>query len=371
MSGATVAALTGSGRAAIHSVLIRGDDSPSIVNQLFRGEGQSPHGIVVGDNEEILDDAILIEWPGNRPGYLLSLHGSPLIRDRVIERCLDLGASRCGSTVDLWSSPGSGVHPIIKNEALHRLPQASSKEACAFLLEQSSQLGFAGWVEKAARAAPEAADVDQLLHRASVGISMLEAPTVVLAGAPNAGKSTLFNVLYGQQMVLTSEQPGTTRDLLEAEVCIDGFPIQVIDGAGLRNAAAEVEREGIRRMQEAMARADLVVYLVAPGDREPGKGQFGTPEERTLVVHSRRDETGDGMVGGLGISSVTGEGIAELQRSILQQLHGEDRDLGALPCPFLPRHIDLLVDIRSALDAGEDPAQLIGQYGTSQMGGAR
>ena len=371
MSDATVETLTGAGRAAIHAVLLSGVDSPSILDQAFRGTGLSPHGTVIGAEGEIIDDVIVIEWPGAEPRFLFTLHGSPLIRDRIIERFTELGASRASSCAHLWSQDGAGQRLKIRDEALQALPHAVSKEACAFLLEQSSELGFSGWFERAASKGVHRDELDQLLRWAPIGIGMLQPARIVLAGPPNAGKSTLFNVLYGEERVLTSQQPGTTRDLIEGEVCWCGFPIQLVDGAGLRSAAAEVEQEGVRRMQRAMEEADLVVYLIPPGGSVALPGHHGTAPERTLVIHSRRDEDPEGVVEGLAVSSVTGEGIVALQQQILHQLYGSDRNLSGRACPFLPAHQEMLVHIGSTLDAKGDLGALLRQYGTSEMGGPR
>lgn len=370
MSDASVVSLTGPGRAAIHVVLLHGPDSPSILDQVFRGQGISPHGVVFGAEDEVIDDAILLEWPGSEPRYLLTLHGSPFIRDRVIARFVDLGAKHVDSVDGLWALDDDGFRNVIRSEALQFLSNTISNEASRFLLEQASGDGFSGWFEQSLSHPIDLDELDQMLLRAPVGIGMLKAARVVLAGPPNAGKSTLFNLLYGSQRVLTSEQPGTTRDLIEGEVCFGGFPVQLVDGAGLRDSSEEIEREGIRRMKKAMEQADLVVYLVPPGQLELHPGQHGTPVDRTLVVHSRRDEDqATEAVGRFAISSITGEGIDALQEGILEQLYGRDRDLAGLRCPFFPAHVDLLVDIRSVVNSGGDPAPVIRQYGASQLGG--
>ena len=368
MHDATVEALTGPGRAALHAVLLSGPDSASIIDQAFRGRGVSPHGTVIDADGEVIDDVILIAWPGEEHRFLLTLHGSPLIRDQIIERLIQLGATPALSTARLWSSAAKKCCSRVRDEAFVALPHAISEQACAFLLQQASEDGFAGWLERSRQGQVVRHEVEELLARADLGIGMLEAARVVLAGQPNAGKSTLFNVLLGQERVLTSPQPGTTRDLITARACFSGFPIELVDGAGLRSAAAEVEQEGVRRMQAAMEAADLVVYLVPPGADAPVDGLNRT---RTLVIHSRRDEDPGSEIEGPGISSVTGEGLPQLQDRILRELYGDDRVLAQRACPFLPGHKDLLMELESALDAGEDPAGILHQYGASELGGCR
>ncbi len=371
MSEITVSVLTGPGRAAIHTILLSGHGSRSIVDQVFRGQGLSPHGNVVDSQGEVIDDVILLDWPGEIPRYLFTLHGSPLIRDRVFERLVEQGASVVENPLSLWSPTESSWRRKIREEALRALPQAASSQVCAFLLEQASAVGFSGWFEKACTDGVVRSEVEELLQRFRLGIGMLQAPRVVLAGEPNAGKSTLFNTLLGQERVLTAAEAGTTRDLIAGEVCFTGFPVELVDGAGLRDAPGEIEQEGVRRMKAAMDQADLVVYLVPPGGRVPLAGQNGTPLERTLVIHSRRDEADSGSVVDLGISAISGEGLPALQEAILEGLYGHDRNPGGKVCPFLPQHKDLLEAIRSTLDAGEDPRQLLREYGAREMGDAR
>jgi tRNA modification GTPase len=90
--------------------------------------------------------------------------------------------------------------------------------------------------------------------------------TVVLAGAPNAGKSSLLNALAGRDVAIVSEEAGTTRDILAVDLDLSGYPVRVIDTAGLREAAGVVEREGVRRARDRAATADLVLLLVPTDD---------------------------------------------------------------------------------------------------------
>lgn len=131
-----------------------------------------------------------------------------------------------------------------------------------------------------------------------------EGAKVVLAGATNAGKSSLFNALLKENRAIVSSVPGTTRDYLEAECEMDGIPVRLFDTAGLRDGCDEVEREGILRSEKMIEEADLVVYVLDGDEREPvDKG------ERTIYVHSKSDIT---RSDGLSFSSLTGEGLGEV-----------------------------------------------------------
>jgi tRNA modification GTPase len=102
-------------------------------------------------------------------------------------------------------------------------------------------------------------DIDQLLATAAVGELVREGAVVVIAGAPNVGKSSLFNAILGRRRAIVADAPGTTRDALEAVIEANGWPVRLIDTAGLRDASESVERLGIEVSREYLERADVVV----------------------------------------------------------------------------------------------------------------
>ncbi len=132
---------------------------------------------------------------------------------------------------------------------------------------------------------------------------------VAVLGAPNMGKSTLVNALAGRDIALTSAVPGTTRDVLEVRLDIDGLAVTVLDTAGLRETEDEVERLGVGRARARAEGADLRVFLVAPGaGPEAGIWQPGD-----LVVTAKADRTGAGPGA---VSGLTGAGVSELLAAI-------------------------------------------------------
>lgn len=131
-----------------------------------------------------------------------------------------------------------------------------------------------------------------------------EGAKVVLAGETNAGKSSLFNLLTKEERAIVSPVRGTTRDYLEADTMIHGIPVRLYDTAGLRESDDEIEMEGIRRSERLIREADLVLYLVAPGDSE--EVSWDTP---TITVRTKSDlSRGEG----LSVSVKSGEGLDEL-----------------------------------------------------------
>jgi tRNA modification GTPase len=130
---------------------------------------------------------------------------------------------------------------------------------------------------------------------------------VVMAGPPNAGKSSLFNALVQREAAITSAVAGTTRDVIEAPVSIAGLPLIIVDTAGLRDTADEVERIGVDRAREMVADADLVVWLGDPDDAPPGAMSVQTMAD---VIPRRGDVE-------ISVSAFTGVGIDDLMQRIL------------------------------------------------------
>jgi tRNA modification GTPase len=127
---------------------------------------------------------------------------------------------------------------------------------------------------------------------------------VVIAGPPNSGKSTLLNALVGREAAITSDTAGTTRDLIEAPVAIGGVPLVLIDSAGLRDSADQVERIGVTRAQSAIEAADLILWLGPPEERPRRAG--------VLVLHAQADRRPSQSGTDLSISAVTGDGMDAL-----------------------------------------------------------
>jgi tRNA modification GTPase len=114
---------------------------------------------------------------------------------------------------------------------------------------------------------------------------------VVLAGAPNVGKSSLLNALARREVAIVSEEPGTTRDVLEVKLELHGLSVVVSDTAGIRVAAGKVEEEGIRRAMERVRAADLVLWLMDASDPSsaPPPTHLALRGDRLLMVHNKAD----------------------------------------------------------------------------------
>lgn len=154
------------------------------------------------------------------------------------------------------------------------------------------------------------AELENALRRPSAE-RLRDGVRVVLAGPPNAGKSTLFNRLVGREAAITHEIAGTTRDLIEAPVAIDGTPFLMIDTAGLRSSADAVETIGVDRARTALGAADLVLWLGPPGE---------APRHHDVIrVQSRCDVQAIDIEADIHVSGVTGEGLDRLVAELLRR----------------------------------------------------
>jgi tRNA modification GTPase len=152
--------------------------------------------------------------------------------------------------------------------------------------------------------------LDELARFAGVGRHLVSPWKVVIAGAPNVGKSSLVNALAGYQRAVVSEVAGTTRDAVSVQLAFDGWPVEVTDTAGLRDAEG-LEAEGIERARRVLQEADLVVWLLDATEPSTVPGEFVVWNKIDLATQP---------VAGFGISAKTGQGIPELVGEITRRL---------------------------------------------------
>jgi tRNA modification GTPase len=184
--------------------------------------------------------------------------------------------------------------------------------------------------------------LDDLLATARAGELIREGALVVIAGAPNVGKSSLFNALLGRRRAIVTDIPGTTRDALEAVIDTGSWPIRLVDTAGLRETADVVERLGIEVSTDYLARADVVLACGDDAQTLTRAVEVVSPRTTASVLAVRtkidRDEgrgtRGEGRGGVLEVSAETGEGLTELLAAITATL-GADQRTPDLDAPLL------------------------------------
>jgi tRNA modification GTPase len=170
---------------------------------------------------------------------------------------------------------------------------------------------------------------------------------VVLAGPPNAGKSTLFNALVESEAAIISAQPGTTRDVLVAGVALGGVPFSFVDTAGLRDeGAGEIEAIGIARARAEAERADLVLWLGPEGKGPPNRPLW------EIAAQCDRDDRAEKSTIGLRVSARTGEGLPALRAALMAAARA------TMPLPGAAalnrRQADCLEGVRRAVEEASD-----------------
>ena len=313
-------------------------------------------------------------------------HGGPAVLQRLLERACALGAR--------LARPGEFTERAFRNDKLD-LAQA---EAVADLIDSASRgaarsamRSLTGefsakvaeidhrvrrlrvYIEAAIDFADEDIDVlgeedtrrqvrdvaaalEALRVRARQGQVLRDGLDVVIAGAPNAGKSSLWNRLLAENRAIVTEIPGTTRDLLCADIEIDGVPMRLTDTAGLRGTGDRVEMIGVDRARQAVTNADVVLLVEDDTLVEPPPLGLEVPAERTVRVRNKADLSG--RVAGdpgaepdaLYLSAKTGAGVEALRQSIVRVAGGVPSE-GA----FLARkrHLDALAGAAFHLAAAQ------------------
>ncbi|TCU23706.1 tRNA modification GTPase trmE [Rhizobium azibense] len=202
------------------------------------------------------------------------------------------------------------------------------------------------------------AELKSHLTHAQAGEIIRDGFKVVIAGAPNAGKSTLMNALARREVAIVTDIAGTTRDVLHVDLDINGFLVKLYDTAGLREAKGRVEKEGIRRAEQVIAEASLVLYLEDMTKATHGVAPITNTE--VLRVGTKADiSAGDGSGPyDLTISAVTDAGLVTLRAAIAERLEQQVNSHN-LAIPSRKRQKDSLAECLGAIEAAlAEPAGL-------------
>jgi tRNA modification GTPase len=208
-------------------------------------------------------------------------------------------------------------------------------------------------------------DIDRLLRLAPEGELLREGALTVIAGRPNAGKSSLFNALLGVERTIVTEVPGTTRDAVEALISVDGYPFRLVDTAGIRDSEERIEGMGIEVARSYLAQADLVL-LCTDASLEEVEDDSDTlaslPEypgpDRVIRIRTKTDLS-SGFIryedsDALGVSVRTGEGLEQLRAAMLQSAFEGLQEAGEVPLVTRARHTRSLRAAQTAVRDFQD-----------------
>lgn len=306
MSETIAAVSTAPGRGGIGIVRVSGPRCRAI-GQAIAGMLPEPRVAQLRDfvdkDGEAIDRGLILFFPGTasftgEDVLEFQAHGGPVVLEMILARVLQCGARLANAGEFTERAFLNGKLDLAQAEAVVDLIESGSEQAARAALrslrgdfsarvhelaEQVVELRI--WVEAAIDFPEEEVDflaaptVERRISRlrdrfveltesARQGALLRDGMTLVIAGRPNAGKSSLLNRLAGYDAAIVTAQPGTTRDVLRERVQIDGMPLHVLDTAGLRDSEDEVEIEGIRRAQQEIARSDRVLYVVDASDAE-------------------------------------------------------------------------------------------------------
>jgi tRNA modification GTPase len=393
-SDTIVAAATPPGRGGVGIVRISGPKTPELAAVML-GELPSARQACVARfldaRGEPIDAGLALFFPAPRSytgEHVLELHGhgGPLVMEALVARALELGARR--------AQPGEFTQRAFLNdkldlaqaEAIADLIDAGSRAAARAAM-RSLQGEFSAMVRglteavielrtyvEAAIDFPEE-EIDFLADReiaerfaaldhhfagvlesARQGRLLREGMTVVIAGRPNAGKSSLLNRLAGYDAAIVTPLPGTTRDIVRERIHLDGMPLHILDTAGLRQGGDLVEEEGIRRAQAEMQRADRVLFVI-DATVDPAAGAFQEEQARlpadvpvTLVFNKCDLVAGlplpDTLAGPqrIMLSALSGQGLDALRAHLKSCMGYQSIDSGAISARA--RHLEALGSAR-------------------------
>ena len=395
----TIVALATGGTGALSVIRLSGPQARSIVQQHFSKplDAMPSHSVrfgVFSDGHQTPIDEVLILYFAHGKSFTgeetieIHCHGSSYIQQSIIQALITRGArlatpgeftqrafingkldlSQAEAVADLIASQSQQAHAM----ALNQLRGTFSHELSALrekLIEFASliELELDFGEEDVAFADRSAlidlvqqvlAKVKRLISSFALGNAMKEGVPVAIVGAPNAGKSSLLNYLLGEERAIVSEIAGTTRDVIEETLNIDGIRFRLMDTAGIRATSETIEAMGIARSQEKITRARVVLALSdasnasqMEADRVWVDGmRVSYPEKEILWVANKTDLHAVRLPVDYAISAVTGAGIQALTHALSARIK-QDFDVNQETIVSNVRHVEALEQTQRALFA--------------------
>ncbi len=403
-----VAVATPAGRAGLGVVRVAGPEAVRVAGDLAPGAPLAARVATLRRLAAPVDDTgaagagaaidqVVITWFAAPASYTgddvveISAHGSPVLLDRIIRSAMQHGARLAAPGEFTLRAFLNGKIDLVQAEAVADLIEAVTPAQARLAFDQldgtlSHALAAVGealfdlrvrleasldfpdegyhFVEPGAVARECEAVRDRvaaLLATARRGRLLREGCTVALVGAPNVGKSLLFNALLGAGRAIVTPVAGTTRDLLTERCDIGGLAVTLVDTAGVRDSDEPVEREGIARARQAAGAADVRVVVLDRSQPHPGQLPLDAPRSATVVVANKCDlpsawgagEAGDAIAA----SALTGDGLAAVRQAIVRAAVAVE-SLDDTPAIANARHIALLERVASRVGEAADQARL-------------
>lgn len=407
-----VAPATASG-GAIAVIRISGGEALAVADRIFRGavplskaEGYTVHYGRIADGERTVDDVLVTVFRAPRSytgedSVEISCHGSSYIVSEILRLLLAAGArmadpgeftvraylagkmdlSQAEAVGDLIASSSRAAHALAVNQMRGGYSQAldalrdrllhltSLLELELDFSEEEVQFADRTVLHDTMKGIGER--IDALRNSFSLGNAIREGVPVVIAGAPNVGKSTLLNRLLNEERALVSDIAGTTRDVIEECANIDGVLFRFLDTAGIRPTDDRLEQMGIRRTMESLGRARIVIRLLdaasltdstpltatssvnsTPAECTVPAPDFPLCGDQTLLTLVNKTDTAPGLrlpAGVLGISAKRGDGIDRLRAALRAAVRTDELYHGDAVVSS-SRHYEALTAAREALD---------------------
>ncbi len=334
---------------------------------------------------DMLDDGIALAFPApasftGEDVAELQAHGSPALLRQLVDVSIGHGARQAGPGEFSARAFDNGKLDLAQAEALADLIAAGSAQAAraarrsldgafsremealaaqlmALRVQAEAAIDFAdepletlSEARLGATLAAIRADLDRLRARAEAGQRLRDGLHAVIVGPPNAGKSSLLNALARSERAIVTDIAGTTRDLLRETVRIGDIELTLVDTAGLRETTDAIEREGIRRARDELARADLALVVVDARSPEDAAGLLAQLEEvpRRLCIFNKADLLDPAALARLpapsfAVSARDGRGLEALEAAVAEIVgHGLEAGEGAFSARA--RHVRALDD---------------------------
>lgn len=390
----TIAAIaTPPGRGGVGIVRVSGPNASAIAEQIlgFTPKPRYAHYAKFLDaDSKVLDEGIALYFPAphsftGEDVFELQGHGGPMVLQLLLKRVYACGAQPASAGAFSERAFLNDKMDLAQAEAIADLINASSEQAarsamrslqgefskrCADLHQRMIDLRV--YVEAAIDFPDEdidfladgqvqsqlesiISDNEALLKQAQQGVLLQQGMTAVIAGRPNAGKSSLLNRFAAKEAAIVTDIPGTTRDILREWIQLDGMPLHIIDTAGLRESDDVVEQQGIARALNEIEMADVILLVVDA--KTPDENLVGNwPEEKLLIIRNKIDLTGEapGLVSQspltVNISAKSGEGFDALTKVLKEKMGFEQPMEDAVTSRT--RHLDAMKRALNALKAG-------------------